>query len=66
MPAIPPFPRPDVDLPSPEQVTGVARDAAYAGVGLVALAAGRAVALSGRLADTTTDQARRLADTAAV
>lgn len=46
---------PDVDLPGPEQVLGAVRDAAYAGVGLVALTAERVGELQAAFRSAVTD-----------
>jgi hypothetical protein len=47
---------PEVDLPSIEQITDFARDAAYVGVGLVVMTAERLQALQQQVVDVLTDQ----------
>ncbi len=58
LPVLPAFTIPevrlDVDLPTLEQVRGVARDAAYAGIGVVALTAERFSDLQAQVTDLVT------------
>jgi hypothetical protein len=52
--------RPDVDLPSREQVLGFARDAAYVGVGVVVLTAERMQKLQQELMDLLKSRVERV------
>jgi hypothetical protein len=53
---------PDVELPTPEQVVGWARDAAYAGVGLVVMTAERIQELQEQLLETFKTQVTEAAE----